>query len=528
MRNFNQTRMALLLIYLLAVFYGTYQLVDHYHQLAFHIDFSFYMEFIAKTFNPELDNVYSFNGSGHNFFGMVTHEGTLGFHHTAHFELIKYPLALIYRLIPSIYLTLFIFSLLYFLPILSLALFAKGSSKLESAILIVVALLFFVYPPSLPALLNDLRPRMLFNAAIPLVIFAIHFNRPSWQVLLAFAFLLIVREEAVIFAIPLMLFALFQPIERQTLKKNVVGMLFLLAVYLLGILWFYTSADYLYDPRWNSFAVLFEHDRAFGLLALASIAALALILRAYVLLNHENTIFPKWLSAFARVRDTDERITISVITRLVSLSLLLFPLVGQFYLLLMEKWVQSGLASRSERLADTLDRLLYSEHLAILGLVTISILLIAWLILPNKVVRYVIPVILALILAFSVPTFFTDHASLPGLAPVELPAQDVFALKRFVDPHEAIILTDYTTLLAFYDFNHVITYERLPWQVVEGDPRFYPANQEILKNLIEDQIDYIVIHSRSEEIVQALLDRLTIETNRLSENNPFFIYEVIR
>jgi hypothetical protein len=77
------------------------------------------------------------------------------------------------------------------------------------------------------------------------------------------------------------------------------------------------------------------------------------------------------------------------------------------------------------------------------------------------------------------------------------PARLVWEFKAGMDPYQANLLLDYDTYQAFYDFENIAVYNRLPLWMVEPEERFYPDNKDFLARLIRDRMQYAVISQES-------------------------------
>jgi hypothetical protein len=94
-------------------------------------------------------------------------------------------------------------------------------------------------------------------------------------------------------------------------------------------------------------------------------------------------------------------------------------------------------------------------------------------------------------------------------------------LRKSTEKHKTRILADYATLQAFADYQYVYAYPRLPWRVVPGEGRHYPANKLALQALLNDQIDYIVVSKTSMDAVDDLVQQGGLRTVTVFDNSKF-------
>lgn len=526
----KKTTTFLIFLFILALIIGLVFASLHYNALNYHKDFSFYLQFIAKLFNPELSNRYSFNASGHNFFGMITYEGALGFHHTVHFELIKYPFAVLYAISRSPFTILFVFTALYFSPILQLGFYQKAKSTHEQIFISLIAALLIFYPLVYPAAINDIRPRMLYNAAIPLLILSIYYQRPKWEQIAAFIFFLSLREESVIFSIPIILFSFLEHKKNGTNKSIPFTFFGLWLLYLIGIILFYTNAGYIYDPAWDSFFSIRTNPPLLIALGIIGLGILGIAAFIYSTLNKpsdKNSLLNKWAGALKQ----DEHELFYKALQLITYGGLLLPILAQFYIWLKENFIQSGIVSRRIMLTQAIKALFYSEHLGILFVSLLIFVFLIWQYFPVRKLRLIITSALVILLATSLylsainvwPSLYNqallDKAEAAGI---------IFDLRNKTLASEDSILTDFTTYHAFFEYENVYVYERLPWYVVSGDTRYFDENIEYLDEIMIKEIEFIAVSINKQGTIEALLNRTNLDTIIYAENDLFIIYKIIK
>ena len=100
----------------------------------------------------------------------------------------------------------------------------------------------------------------------------------------------------------------------------------------------------------------------------------------------------------------------------------------------------------------------------------------------------------------------------------------VFDLRETTDPYGTHVLADYATYQAYYDYEHVYVYNRLPWYLVSDDEaRFHPANLTTLQRLTREQIEYVAISNESRESIDELLSLVGMTPVKVVENEQFTV-----
>jgi len=106
----------------------------------------------------------------------------------------------------------------------------------------------------------------------------------------------------------------------------------------------------------------------------------------------------------------------------------------------------------------------------------------------------------------------------------------IFEFRRQLDPTRTHILCDYTTHQAFYDFEYLYVYERLPAYLIPSQERLYPANIETLTRLLREEIEYIMISRQEQTTIDDLITRAGIaaRVQPLAANDRYIILVVAR
>jgi len=526
----------LLLLYILAVSAAISLAIYKFYALAYHTDFSFYMQFAAKLLDPELSKRYTYNASGHNFFGLTGMEGEYGFHPALHFEPVKYIYALVYRLLGGHFAVMALYALLYFLPVLYFARVKRAERLPDKSLVYLFAAAYIAFPSTFMAVNNDLRPRMLFNAAIPLVLFAVHFRRPLWERAGAFLLLFLLREESLMFALPLIGYNYLRaddPAEGGR-STRVLAALWLLAAG--GTAAFYIQSGYTYDPRWNSFTSVLESPARMLLAAALGIGLFWGISYARHFSRRRQGPFPNWLVKLAYWAGTSPQALAKLLAELAVFALLLAPIAGQFLILMEELVIKYDLVGRRAWLATAANTIIYSEHLTIFCVVCLLGAVLLWEGLPGERRRSSLQIALVLVViagAVLTAANFEDMRLYWGRSVQQTEfrpeyTQEIFDLRAVTDKASTAVLTDYQTYQAFYDYERAFIFRRLPWFLLQGDARLFPANRPELERLLLREIEFIAIAQDESADLLPLVEGLGLKLEQISAGERYVVYALVR
>lgn len=106
----------------------------------------------------------------------------------------------------------------------------------------------------------------------------------------------------------------------------------------------------------------------------------------------------------------------------------------------------------------------------------------------------------------------------------------IFEFRQRLDPTQTHTLCDYTTHQAFYDFEYLYVYERLPAYLIPSQERLYPANIAALTRLLHEEIEYIIISRGEQATIDDLIARAGIaaRVRPLAANDRYVILAVAR
>lgn len=464
--------------------------------LAFHeVDFPFYMQFSARLFDPALSAGYTINPEGGNFLGFTGVEGADHFHQSLHFEPFKYLFALLYRSFPMPQAVFAFIGVLYVLPALYLfRIHPKQGVQVWFPLLF--TLLYLGYPAAAHTVTFDLRPRVLLVPTLLLAVLSIHYRRPVWERILCFGLLFLVREEALLLGLLLIVYEL---LHDGPPKPRVWTTSLFLVAWLVGL-----AAIYAYF-RWTGYQI---DARTSPLAPLAASPGLwfggGLLFTILVVV---------WLRLWVPLR---QRIPRPGLAQLVWYGLICLSICWPLLQPLARGGASSGEIAAWLRLNLSQQALYYSAALLFL------VLLYNNLAAPGAQRKFLaaLTVIAGLCLLYSaatLPGFVRAYNNQTG------PAQLVTDLRAQTDRQTTYILSDYATIQAFYDYERVFAYQRLPWRLVKGKPRYYPQNQAAVERLLREKIDYIAVSRTSQDEIQALLDSAGLKPTERLENEGYVV-----
>ena len=104
----------------------------------------------------------------------------------------------------------------------------------------------------------------------------------------------------------------------------------------------------------------------------------------------------------------------------------------------------------------------------------------------------------------------------------------VWTLSRSIDAMNIGVLCDYETSQAFYDFDRLYVYRRLPCYLAAGQARYYPANAGLLRSLLTNEIDYVVVSNGSLPAITKLTKEAGLDaaTTVVRDNGHYTIFRI--
>ncbi len=491
-------------LYLLGVLWGLTTNLKRSQALKFQsIDYAMYMQFSTQLADPALSDRLTANPVGYNIFGLEEIEAKASLHQAIHFEPVKYLYVPLYALFhgPSgIYLFI---SLLYYTPLLYFYRIHPKDKRDDLLVIVAFALLYACMAASINSLGFDARPRILMTPALLLLTFAVHYRRPLWEKLLALVMLFAVREEAVLLAPVVIAYGFLRQDDKGKRIRWALsaGGLWLLYAAVLAV--YYRWTGYQNYDEYSSLD-FFRHAPWF----LYPVLALIILYVFYFLYTwlKKNTLFTEWPLALATYA-----------------FILLFAAARFTQGLLGRQLVAPG-----KSLPDVWLDSLRNPDSSLLLVALLAMLVMLWNYLDRQ------PAKQTLLLALSLLTVVTliDGAGVL-LKHVQTwqqripPAQLVFEQRQASDPYSSGILTDEETFQAFYDYENVVMYQRLPWSLYGADrPRYYPQNVDQLGPIVKQGIDYIVVNKTHDGDINDILESQSIPYTIHAGNESYTIYKL--
>ncbi len=505
------TQRILFALFIGAVIVSFYFTYIKYRSLNFHTrDYAFYLQFASKLLDPKIAKSYSLNPEGVNWLYFYGTEGTNGFNQAIHFEPIKYIYALLYHF-SNTPLSLFLLtSTIMFLPLIYAAYAIPMDTKNQMVAVLSVAMLYVFYPSSLMMPSYDLRPYIFLAPFFLLSIMSISFSRPLWEILIWFNAMFLAREEALIFGAVLICYAFTKIKEPDSRRRTILFLCLSLLIWGVAIFSFLIWSGYpttIYGLPAKILLRLselfFQKPVLFWIASLCSVAVLVGMLFSWRQLR-KKTYFPRLLE-------------------ILSFGILFLPLIYEFYRNETSSILSPSLGWLIQLPLDPLE---YLNFIAILGLAIIVLF-------PfnGKISRpgASLVVIWSLVILFLSINIFNSQGlfRLSGIYQNQMrSASDIWAVRKLSDKYESWVLVDYSTHQAFYDYQHVYAYNRLPWETAQGDMRYYPANSQIVQEILNDHIEYIVVSQDSMGVINDFLTKSGLVPHKLFENNMFVALQI--
>ena len=467
-------------------------------------DYPFYLEFSSKLLDSNSARTYSLNPEGRNWLSMNGYEGVRNFHQSLHFEPVKYIYAILYKIFQTPY-ALFIFiALVFFFPLHYIAYAMPMNSQAEMRNAITLGILYILPPSAIYVPTFDIRPYIFLAPFFFLTILSIQFSRPIWEQVFFFNTLFLAREEAIILGAVVILFGIVNKRSRHIQPK-----VFLTFCVSYGV-WFMITAAFMrwsnYPIKigkipavvWNILEKLEGHDPllVLGLLAGCVVTCSALW---FFWRNFKNRpVFQALLDVFA-IGSVFVPLGYQLTFEYKASDLAMYPFLPRYYLYYIA---------------------LILFIVVILGHFKLSITGRVWLGLMAITVTTIVVINTVSPYGF-LKTYIKFDNSVQNVS-------EIWSTKENLSPYKSHLLVDYETYQAFYDIEKTYVYNRLSWATIGGTKRFYPANNDILLSLINEQIDYIIISRASSKDIDNILAESSTQRKVLFENEQFIGMEIIR
>lgn len=467
-------------------------------------DYALYLEFASKILDEERAQTLSINPEGTNFLYMRGTEGAGNIHRNLHFEPIKYIYAFVYRVFQTPY-ALFIFiAIVFFSPLLYLTYAMPLNSPSDMLGALTLGTLYLLLPSTIHSVAFDLRPYIFLAPFFLMTILSIRFSRPPWEQIFWFNALFLAREEAVILGAIILLFC---AVSKQSYSMQPITFIALCISYFS---WTIATAAFL---RWTEYPVIIENIPTLILKIYKRLASHDPLILLILILSCGSVAFAIWILRMYFKRQPRFQATLEIL----SLGSVFFPLS----IPLLQKYEPISLG------AFFYEPRYFLHYIAIITL-SIATLRHFRLQISEKIWSALIITCGAIIVLVHI---VTPGGFLRTYTPINNYIQytdKVWSFKMKLDPYNSKVLADYATHQAFYDFENIYAYNRLPWHIVNGKKRHYPANQNIVRSLIEDQIEFIIISRVSLNDINSILENSSVTSKMVFENQQFIGLEIIR
>lgn len=516
----SRLRSIQLLLYIISVFASYYFCTTKLHALGFHTrDFPFYLQFGAKIFDASLTNQFSINPYGYNAFGFDGIEGMMGIFHTIHLEPIKLLYGLLYYPFGSPLLIFAIIGLIYFAPPLYFGWHAQNGNWLEGIFAIMISLLYFLFPSSILAVADDLRPYTLLGPFLALTLISIQRDSPRWHSTLFLIAMLSCREEALILATFIIGYALLRSRTPADAIRNgtIFGTIWLLWLLATGI--YYTWTAYQINPALNPLGEVIPEVSYLLILCIWAAIAIIYFLLLRFWYTSINSIYQQKLR---------ERIWIQI----AFVMLLFVPIFRQVSVTKGRKF--DRMSFEDALFSIFKDFMLFPKFtlIFIMGVIT---LIIIWGTIHKPFVKKLICgglvlLILACLYLQSVSWMKTPLIWLDRYHQRIEDAKLIWELREKTNKYRSVVLSDLNTYQVFADYEHILVYERLPWAVEPSEARHYPANANRTVQFLKDEVEYVVIAKEEESLnaIPALLVSAQINIDETEENGSYEIFYISR
>jgi hypothetical protein len=507
-------------IYLSAVITSVNYAVYRYYDLSHHRDLGFFLEFPAKILDPELTNRYRYAPGGTNIFGLAGTEGQYGFHKTTHFSPIKYTYILVYKLFSEPMGLFVYFSSLFFLPILYIPLIHRQKNWLEFAFVTLFVLLFVFSPNTLMTSTGEIRPRMLYNAFIPLTFLAIHYNRPLLEKAIFFTGLLAIREEGMIFGLILIIYSAIHISDEEDKKRTLRTFSFIYLINAVVVCWyFFIYSNFPYSEGNSILSILSTRPTLLVSFIILGVVYVVTILGLWKI-STSNKSYILW--GFESKKHG------TMLFKMLVFSSFFFP----FIVTSLSDVLNKASGERTVAIVYyAAIRLLTYYWFSIIYIVLLLLFVILWDGMSSQRSKERVLLILTILFVFTSFIFYQAHPNFPdyfSATPEKQPIAPLMDLRDITDPYETNILIGYNAYPILYDYNNIYVYWLLPIELVGQRGRGYPKNSDAVTSLIDDVIDYIVINKSDLIRLESIINATQVEMRVYAENQKIIIFDIDR
>ncbi len=493
------------IVYLGSVIFSVMVMEQRRVSLQFHTrDYPYFIEFAARVADPNLRDRMAMNGDGYNFLGMGGSESAIDIFQALHAEYFRYAYIGLYALFGKPWPLYLFFSAVFFLPVLYAALLPRRDGRWSHRTALLLILLYVLYPATFPSAVGDIRSRFLFAAAWVLLMLAVVNDRPFREKLVFFMLLLGIREEGILFGLLAAALNFFYTRDARARIRQTVVLLALVGLALALFLLFMHWNQYLrFTPE--SIPLPIPEALKLRLFSRRGLAVMALLGGLAAVLG---------FLAWRRWPERTRRIGLGMV-HILSILIVSAPSITE-----LRKWIAAEGSFTWGTPASFAGFLaLPTPSLPAYMLIVLLVLLLETQRGRRRAVwAAVLAVLGVLFLAMTLSTFPKELRLYQREA---APARLVWEIKGSLDPYADGILVDYNTLQAFYDFNEVVVYQRLPLWIAHPESRFYPANKELLAEVVRERIRYAVITVESLEQVREVAQMAGMQVEQVAANQRY-------
>jgi hypothetical protein len=470
--------------------------------LQFHTrDYNYFIEQATRLTDPQMTKRFTLNIEGYNFLGLQGIEGVKSLYHAIHTEYFRYAYAVLYGIFRRTEPIFIFYSVIFFLPILYFAFIAyqEGGEVWKQAFFF--TLLYVLFPATLNSVTADLRPRILFVPAWVLVSLAIYFHRPFIEKLIFFMLLLSIREEAILLGAIIIVLNFIHMQGKSGRWRQTFFWLILdicaLGIFLAFMDWGeFDRVDVLYDPR----NILVSLQRFY----------LPLMLGGGCLL-----VFLGWFY-FKRKGQLKNGLLLFIY-----IAAMLFASVQ------LARWLPSWYQQQSHQShvtwKDISIEVLINPLTALPLYMGLLITVLLFGLLRGLGQKIMVTVLVGSCVLFATTTLITFPRQITTWKQ-NLPYTRL--IWEFVHSHDRLqtdVLLDYETYQAFYTYENILVYNRLPlWLALPGK-RFYPDNKDALVRHIQRRMEYSVVSQKSVKAILELAQMAGVPVTEVASNERYVI-----
>ena len=440
-------------------------------------DYSYYLQFASKLFDSSSTRQFSLNPEGRNMFFMRGPDGALGLQHGIHFEPPKYLSAIAYTAFRTPLAPILLYVLLFTAPIAWASLRFRGGGALVALGLA----LFILFPSSLLATTDDLRPFILLAPLFLLLVLALAYETSLVEKVIYLNLLLVVREEALLLAFAgLAYIYLLERGHGRGHRESKTLFLNTLAWIAVVLLYF----------AWDGYPLAVDARRAIPGVAITGVFVVLAILAAKRSGLMDLRQAP--LVAFASI--TFGPILISMHHDAAAGPIAL--LYRHYGVLLCGAFVGFVVLAAEH----------YSAKLrepAIRAFSVCAVISLAGQFVGAHSTR---------------ATFERAHVAVDD-------ARLVWRVRDSLNARSTEILVDFDAHQAFWDFDHVYAFNRLPTYMVPGNVR-YPENTPYVEGLLRDRVECVLVGTESIDAVRRLAESAGVLLVPESSNGSFSFFQV--